>query len=213
MYSCVLFDLDGTLLDSDFMIALTMHELYKLYRPGFKPHLRDMLYFSGPPLIDTMREEFPGQDPEFMRRQFVERSPKYYEDTVCLYRGAKEFLLSLKDKGTKLALVTNKAKGATFLSLRLTGLENVFDAVVSGDDVSRPKPDPEPLRKALSLLGAKPEDSLYIGDSEYDELAAGRIGIDMALAEFAPRKLLAGYTPKYRFDDYGELLGELYGNP
>ncbi len=212
-YSYFLFDFDGTLLDSDFMIALTMHELYREYRPGYKPHLKDMLAFSGPPLLMTMKQEFPHMDPEFMRQEFVKRSKKYYEDTACLYPGAAEFLGYLREKGAKLGLVTSKMRQATVLSLDLVNLRNAFDAVVAGDDVIHNKPDPEPLVLCLEKMGHEGslDDVLYVGDSEFDERAALALGVDYARACFAPRKTLSDFAPKYSFSSYDELKDAIDG--
>ncbi len=213
-YQVLLFDFDGTLLDSDFMIALTMYELYREFRPDYRPHLRDMFLFSGPPLLETMEKEFPDRPKEKMRDLFVEKSRKYYLNTAVLYPGAYQFLTSLKEKGILLGLATSKFRGPTDLSLNLVHLEGIFDATVAGDEVKHNKPDPEPLLKALDLMGYKgPLDKvLYVGDSAYDEQAAKALGLDMALAKFAPRKLLEGYRPTIEFTSYDELKEKLYGN-
>ncbi len=208
-YKLVLFDLDGTLADTDFMIALTMHELYKEYRPGFKPSLQDMFAFSGPPLSKTMKEQFPDMDSEFMRTEFMKRSIKYYEETAKAYPYSRTLLCKIRKKGIKTGLITSKFRKAVDLTLNLIGLDNLFDVTRSGDEVEHNKPSPEGIDSAIEEIGIKDKTKvLYVGDSLYDYEAAKNAGVDFALARLSPRKL-PPLECKFSFASYEEFEDEL----
>ena len=86
MYDLILFDLDGTLLDSDRMIIETFRELYPLYRPGFYPSDEHILSFSGPQIHETLKKEFPAKDQDFKRQEFKRLSQKNYDRNCKLLR-------------------------------------------------------------------------------------------------------------------------------
>ena len=209
-YSVLLFDLDGTVADTDQMIVETMNILYDLYRGGRRTPVEEIYYFSGPPIYDTLNKEFPNQDMEFMHAEFRRVSVELYPKTVKPYPHCKETLLSLKKKGYKLGLVTNKIHSSTLLCLKLIGLEGIFDSLVCYDDVSNPKPHGESIFKAAKELG---EDNLnkvlYIGDNKLDLETANNADVDGALVTWGPRKLDPSLTPVMFISSYEDLERKL----
>lgn len=205
-YNALLFDLDGTVADTDQMIVETMNILYDLYRDGRKTPVEEIYYFSGPPIYDTLNKEFPGMDMEFMHAEFRRVSISLYPKTVKSYPGCKEALLSLKEKGYKLGVVTNKIHSSTLFCLELIGLKDVFDSLVCFDDVKNPKPDKEPILKAMKELGVSDlQKVLYIGDNKLDLLTANSAGVDCALVNWGPRVLDKSLKPKMIISSYEEL--------
>ena len=209
-YSVLLFDLDGTVADTDQMIVETMNILYDLYRGGRRTPVEEIYYFSGPPIYDTLNKEFPNQDMEFMHAEFRRVSVELYPKTVKPFPHCKETLLSLKKKGYKLGLVTNKIHSSTLLCLKLIGLEGIFDSLVCYDDVSNPKPHGESILKAAKELG---EDNLnkvlYIGDNKLDLETANNADVDGALVTWGPRKLDPSLTPVMFISSYEDLERKL----
>ena len=209
-YSVLLFDLDGTVADTDQMIVETMNILYDLYRGGRRTPVEEIYYFSGPPIYDTLNKEFPNQDMEFMHAEFRRVSVELYPKTVKPFPHCKETLLSLKKKGYKLGLVTNKIHSSTLLCLKLIGLEGIFDSLVCYDDVSNPKPHGESIFKAAKELG---EDNLnkvlYIGDNKLDLETANNADVDGALVTWGPRKLDPSLTPVMFISSYEDLERKL----
>ena len=209
-YKVLLFDLDGTVADTDQMIVETMNILYDLYRDGRRTPVEEIYYFSGPPIYDTLNKEFPDMDMEFMHAEFRRVSVELYPKTVKPYPNCKEVLLSLKKKGYKLGLVTNKIHCSTLLCLKLIDLEGIFDSLVCYDDVENPKPHGESILKAMKELGESDlKNVLYIGDNKLDLLTANNAGVDGALVTWGPRKLDSSLKPKMFISSYEDLERKL----
>lgn len=209
-YEALLFDLDGTIADTDQMIVETMNILYDLYRGGRRTPVDEIYYFSGPPIYDTLNKEFPDQDMEFMHSEFRRVSVSLYPKTVKTYPHCKETLLSLKKKGYKLGIITNKIHSSTLLCLELIGLEGIFDSLVCYDDVEHPKPEAEPVKKAMEELGVFDLSKvLYVGDNKIDLVCANNAGIDGALVTWGPRKVDPTLKPKLFISSFEDLERKL----
>lgn len=190
MYKVILFDFDGTLLDSDQMLVVTFQELYDLYRKDYHPSLDHMLTFSGPPIKDTLKKEFPDMDQEFILKEYLSRSVKNYDKYVKPFPYVKEMLKSLKENNIPFGLITSKAKDATNYALKITGLEGLFDFKICADEVSKAKPDPEGILLALKHFNVlNKSDAIYIGDTMYDYLTAKNAGVKFGYVTFSPRKM------------------------
>ena len=206
-FKAILFDLDGTILNTDEMIVKVFEELYRVYRNGVMTPKEQIYYFSGPPLLDTVKKEFPNQDPNFMISEFEELSPLYYDKYVSLYPGSFEVLDALKKMHIKLGVVTNKLRGTAVKSLKQFGLYNFFDVIVALDDVNYPKPNEEGVLKAMSLLRiSDPNDVLYVGDNAIDYLTSLNAGVKSALVVWGPRILDNKLNPDIKVKTFKELL-------
>ena len=178
MYKLYLFDLDGTLIDSDKMVITTFLELFKLYRPDYHPSFSHMLSYSGPVITDTLRNEFPGCDVEFMRSEYNRISRVNYEKYVRLFPKAEDLLMELNRRKIPFAVITSKDKGPTLYSFELCGISGYIPFYVSGGDVSKPKPDKEGVDLAMKHFGiVDKKDVCYVGDSLNDCLSAVSAGI------------------------------------
>ena len=209
-YNVILFDLDGTVADTDEMIVQTMNVLYDKYRDGKRTPREEVYYFSGPPIYETLDKEFPGCDLEFMHAEFRRVSIELYPSTVTSYPDCRETLLKLKEMGYKLGVVTNKIHSSTLFCLKLIGLECVFDSLVCYDDVDKPKPDKEPIIKSMYQLNEKDEKKvLYVGDNKLDLLTANDANVDCALVTWGPRKVEKELKPTMFISSYKDLLRRL----
>ena len=134
-YKLYLFDLDGTLIDSDQMIIETFRELYAEFKPGFYPPDDYIKQFSGPQITETLRKEFPDLDQKKMMEEYRARSRKYYDKYVHLYPGALEVIEKLHKNKIPFAVITNKHRYATKYTYELLDLEkfNIYSACA--DDV------------------------------------------------------------------------------
>ena len=118
--------------------------------------------------------------------------------------------MSLKKKGYKLGLVTNKIHSSTLLCLQLINLEGIFDSLVCYDDVRNPKPHGEPILKAMKELGETDISKvLYVGDNKLDLQTANNAGVDGALVTWGPRKLDPSLKPKLFISSYEDLERKL----
>ena len=209
-YQALLFDLDGTVADTDEMIVQTMNILYDLYRNGKRTPREEIYYFSGPPIYETLNKEFPGCDMEFMHSEFRRVSVELYPKTVTTYPGAKETLLKLKEQGYKLGIVTNKIHSSTLLCLKLIGLEGIFDSLVCYDDVVNPKPNKEAIVKSMEQLGVSDLSKvLYIGDNKSDLDTANNANVDCVLVSWGPRVLDKNLKPTFTISSFEELERKL----
>ena len=101
-FDIILFDMDGTIADTDRMIVETFYQLYDLYRDGRRTPLKEMYYFSGPPLRETLIKEFPHMDVNFMYQEYQRISKGLYDELVKPMDGCLEVLIKLKQLGIKL---------------------------------------------------------------------------------------------------------------
>lgn len=202
--------MDGTVLNSDPMILEAMNTLYDKYRNGVRTPKEEVVYFSGPPIRETLKKEFPDLDNDFMFDEFHKVSESLYKTHTFPYPYSKEVLLRLKRDGFRLGIVTNKLHHLTEYALKCIGLEGIFEYIVGFDDVRHGKPDPEGMLKAINYFNGKREDTIYIGDNKSDFDSATNAHIDCALVNWGPRVLPKDLTPKFRFNSYLELEDILY---
>lgn len=175
----LVFDLDGTLIDSAPDIALALNKV--LEDEGFAPlTLAQVIGFIGngiPALIGKARAHYAIS--EARQQPMLAAMLRYYDHgQTRLYPGVHEALSALKAEGYRLGLCTNKNIGPTHDVLKACGLAEFFEVVIGGDSLSVKKPDPAPLLSAFDALGGHP--LLYIGDSEVDEETARRAGFPFA---------------------------------
>lgn len=209
-YKLLLFDLDGTLCDTDEMIVQTMNAIYKDYKPTKIRTREELYYFSGPPIRETLKREFPDYDPDLMYEVFKKVSRDFYAPCVKAYQDEVEVLKAFKDNGYLLGVVTNKGRPLTIYSLELCGIDKLFDVVVSADDVSNPKPDPTGVYDAMKKLNIdSKEDVLYVGDNDIDYITASNAGVDAMLVTWGPREIKCLDKAKYLAKSYNDMRGIL----
>ena len=205
-YKAILFDLDGTLCDTDEMIVQTFFSLYKKYKPVKVRERAELYYFSGPPIKKTVQNEFPDYPCEEVMAAFREISKSYYLPYVKPYKDEIEMLHKLKEAGYLLGVVTNKGAPLTKYSLEICHLEGIFDVVISADDVASPKPEPLGIFKAMEKLGMiDRKDVLYVGDNDIDDETAKNAGVDSLLVTWGPREIKRKKLATYLAASYLEM--------
>ncbi len=168
----VLFDLDGTLLDTTEAIISSLRYTMKRFT-GREMTLDEMRPVMGLPLTDIFQSLTPGHVQEACDT-YVTHNVAAHKDLVKPYPGVVETVKILKDNGIKRAIVTSKRRGTTVLGLELAGLTEAFDATVCWGETSKAKPDAEPVLLALKLLGLLDSQAevIFVGDSQWDVRAA-----------------------------------------
>ncbi|MEH6992648.1 pyrophosphatase PpaX [Neobacillus drentensis] len=205
----ILFDLDGTLIDTNELIISTyLHTLEKYY-PG-KYTREDVLPFLGP----TLHEVFGEMDPDRVEEMVLEYRTyniANHDALVKEFVGVMETIETLKKKGYKLAIVTTKREDVAFKGLRLMKLDSYFDVMIAYDHVKKVKPDPEPIFLALEKLDSKPEEALMVGDNFHDVLAGKNAGTKTAGVAWSikGREYLAKYEPDFMLENMTDLLSIL----
>ncbi|MCM3585147.1 pyrophosphatase PpaX [Mesobacillus maritimus] len=202
----LLFDLDGTLIDTNELIVSSyLHTLEQYYPGQYKRN--DVLPFMGPPL----KEVFEGMDvtkAEDMIRTYRKYNIANHDRLVTEFEGVNDTIRTLSENGYKLAVVTTKLADVAKMGLALTGLDKYIKVLVALDDVTKAKPDPEPIYKALDILDSKPETAIMVGDNHHDVLAGKNAGTTTAGVAWTlkGKDHLATYNPDYMLDRMPDLL-------
>ena len=175
-YRVVLFDLDGTLIDSGPIILASMKHasLTVLGREADEEVVRAAI--GGPGLIAQMRDLDPDRVDELVEVYRAHNEPLH--ESLESFVGMLELLPRLRDEGRTLGIVTAKRQLTIGLALdRFPVLRETTDVVIGAEDTERHKPDPDPLLEALRRLEADPGEAVYVGDSPFDVRAAKAAGI------------------------------------
>jgi pyrophosphatase PpaX len=139
---------------------------------------------------------------------YREYNLKHHDRMVSVYPGVLEAIREIKAAGIQTGLVTSKNRQGALKGLTLVGLEALMDVLVCADEVTNPKPHPEPVEKALALLGADPAGTVYVGDSIHDMLSGRAAGVKTAAALWGPfgRSHLEGASPDFWLERPADLV-------
>ncbi len=195
----LLFDLDGTLLDSVTLILASFRHTHRVHFGTDRP---DEFWLAG--IGRTLRDRFAAitddeEQIEALIATYREHNLAHHDAQVRPYPRVRETLTSLAERGVPMALVTSKMRVGAEAGLRVLGLESILQIRVCGDDVARGKPDPLPVRMALEALGVDPAEAIFVGDSPHDIEAGQRAGVRTAAASWGPfdPAMLRALQPTY----------------
>ena len=168
----VLFDLDGTLLDTVARIREAWVQMLAAH--GRAADATDWSGVFGSPLDRSVAVLADDPDEAAALAETYRACYRALDtEPVRAYPGVRAALCRLRSRGYRLGVVTNKRRPGTHRGLADSALTALIDVVVTAEDVQRHKPDPEPVRRALAALGAAPAAAWFVGDAPAD-LAAGR---------------------------------------
>ena len=210
----VLFDLDGTLIDSVRLILDSYH--HTLATHGLPPRTdEEWLSGVGTPLTVQLAEW--RDDPEKLAAliaTYREYNLKHHDRMVTVYPGVVDAVRTIREAGVSTGLVTSKNRLGALRGLTLARLEAMMDILVCADEVTNPKPHPEPVEKAVALLRADPAATLYVGDSIHDMQSGRAAGVRTAAALWGPfgRSHLEGARPDYWLDGPADLVEVVVGS-
>lgn len=208
MTGAIVFDLDGTLVDSAPDIAAAANRM--LAEMGLSalpvPVLTTFIGHGIPNLVLRVIERL-GVDPSRhaeMNRRILALYSERPADLTRPYPGVTEALQTLRDDGFRMGVCTNKYRDLSVLILEALDLSRFFDVVIGGDSLPQKKPDPAPLHAAFAGLDGAPV--LYVGDSEVDAETATRAGLHFALFTEGYRKApVTSLCHSVAFGDFHEL--------
>ena len=210
-YKLYLFDLDGTLLDSDPMLVETFHYLYKKFKPAnFVIDEKKIITFSGPQIRDTLANEFPEIDQEIIFQEWRKESRKNYPNFTKLFPGAYALLSTLVENNIPTAIITNKHRLAYDDAMPAFGIDKLKIYSVCAEEAGKLKPAPDGIFKCMEHFGIKDKnDVLYIGDSVFDYETSKNAGVDFGLVSWTPRKLPKNAEISVKIDTFEEFARTL----
>ncbi|MDR0268909.1 pyrophosphatase PpaX [Paenibacillus sp.] len=206
MIDTILFDLDGTIIDTNeliitsFMHVLEKHQLAPLKREEIIPKMGTTL--------EHQLQHFSGMgDITALMASYRSYSNEHHDAMVRLFPHVEEVVKQLHAKGIRLGVVTTKNKPGTIRVMEMFDLKKYMGAVITVNDVDHPKPHAEPVLKAVDMLGSEPSRTLMVGDSPADIQSAKAAGVKSAGVAWSLKgeDALLEYKPEYILKDMRDL--------
>ena len=194
-YPTVLFDLDGTLIDSGAMILSSFRHATRTVLAREIADEELVAACGGATIHEQMRTFDRERVEELVRAYRAHNEPLHGE--LEAFRGVEDVLERLTADGRKLGVVTSKRRKTVDLAFGVLPIERYFDAVVTADDVRRHKPHPEPVLVALDRLASRREEAAFVGDSPFD------VGAGKAAGVFSVGVSWGGIHPEKRLHEAG----------
>ena len=180
MINTILWDFDGTLLNTNDVILECWQHTYEHYY-GHRMPVEHITKCFGEPLLVTMAREFPDVPPKDsaeVYRDFQKDKAYVWAKTIP---GVFELVEYLKGKGYKQCIVTSRTMESTLRYLSLFDKGHLFDGLVTCDDTDKHKPEPEPILLGLEKMKSKKEEALMVGDGVFDIKCANNAGVKSVL--------------------------------
>lgn len=211
----ILFDLDGTIMDSEGMVIHCFMYLFEKYGdPKDFTHEKQLEVF-GPPLHEEMKKLFPDRDPDVMVQEYRQYQNSLPEQHIVeLLPNTEIVLRELKKQGYTIGIVSSRLTESCEMWLKEFKIYDLFDLVLGRDQFISPKPAPDGLLKACELLNCGHDSCIYVGDNASDVEAAKRAGM-YAVAYISNKEKLAKIReagPNYVIMSLSELMPELESN-
>lgn len=209
----MLLDLDGTLIDSiELILASYRHTLAVHGRPPL-PDSEWMRGVGTPLRVQLAQCAKSPEDLQALVETYREYNLANHDRMISAYPGVVDLVRAARMMGLHTGVVTSKNREGTRRGLRLVGLEDAIEIMVCADDVTHPKPHPEPVLQAVARLGADPAGTLFVGDSVHDLHSGKRAGVLTGAALWGPfkREELEPALPDYWFNTPTHLRKLLIG--
>lgn len=213
-FKLIIFDFDGTLVDSAPGIHATANAMAKIYKEP-PVSMKKVTGEVGTGLDNFIAGIFPAQckkhSMDSMIKTYRRIYDKKYMTGLIIFPGVKETLAYLHKKGIKLAVVSNKLKRYVVEINKKVGIQKYFDVVLGSADVKRKKPDPYPVNLLVKKYGVEKDETMLVGDSKYDMEAGMRAGVHKFFLTYgyAVKKEVEKFKPDSvsgRFADIKELI-------
>ncbi|MEW8993543.1 pyrophosphatase PpaX [Clostridium sp.] len=206
MIKAILFDLDGTIIDTNELILTSFNYVLNNYL-GLNIRKEEIVESFGIPLKDVM-DHYAKERAEELVDEYIRYSLESHDKYIKSYDHVEEGLIKLKNKGFKLAIVTSKRRGTALRGLNCFDLEKYFDVIITPEDSKKHKPDGEPVLKACEVLKVKPEETIMVGDSHNDILCGKNAGSKTCLVNYTALNVekIKAYNPDFIIDKIEDLI-------
>ena len=215
-YDAVLFDLDGTLIDTaGHIVSSLRHAL--LGHMNWAPDETTLISGIGTPLDDQLilhvrnrtGEELAGSVLDTVRQSYLDHNLATHDEVVRAFDGTADALARLRARNIRVGIVTSKPVSTAKRGLEVSGLAEFFGPIVGCDSVVNHKPHPEPVYLGMKLVESTADRTLFVGDSPWDIVSGNRAGVDTAVAQWGPFDDDAFEDPPTHWFDRVELIGSI----
>lgn len=206
MIKAILFDLDGTLVDTNNLIIQSFKHTFKKELNLDVDEAEIVMYF-GEPLKYTLAK-YGEENLDKLMNTYRSYNETMHDELACAVESADNALKALKASGIKVGVVTSKRRNMAERSLKLFNILDQMDIIVTPEDTEKHKPEGEPVLKACEILGIKPSEAIMVGDSYFDILCGKNAGAKTCLVKYTalPMEELLKYEPDYIIDDLNDLI-------
>lgn len=214
MLNTVIFDMDGTLIDTNELVADSWRYAVKELtgRDITEDEIKGTL---GEILRDSMLRLMPDIDPEVALNTYRDYQRDIFLDRIKLYEGTSEALREIHADGYKSALLTSRLRASTEKALKHFGIADCFNAVLTASDTKIFKPDPAPVYEILGMTGSKAEEAMLVGDTVHDIEAGLAAGVFTVLVGWSyalpPEKRKNAPKPDAVIEKMQDILSLLKG--
>ncbi|WP_019914387.1 pyrophosphatase PpaX [Paenibacillus sp. HW567] len=206
MIECVLFDLDGTIVNTNELIIHSF--MHALQENNLPPLTREQII----PLMGTTLQQqmsaFSGlEDTSVLEQSYRSYNYAHHDELIASFPHVNETMEELLRRGIRLGIVTTKIRPTTVKALEMFDLLKYMETIVTVNDVVQPKPHPEPVLTAIRNLGVDPNKTLMVGDSIVDIQSAKAAGVRVAAVAWSLKgeETLRKYEPDYIIHDMMDL--------
>ena len=184
MIDTILFDFDGTIMDTNDLIIDSWHYTFKKFGKEVPP-LSEITSNFGEPIMDIIKKLFPDKDPDHVVKVYREYHNDNFRSGTGLFPGVMDMLHEFSVRKYLMAIVTNRIRHSTEMGLNNCGIMSLFGSVVCDGEAARSKPFPEPVFLALDQLSSSADRAILIGDSQNDIICGRNAGILTVRVEWA----------------------------
>ncbi|NLW10925.1 MAG: HAD-IA family hydrolase [Clostridiaceae bacterium] len=205
-YDAVLFDMDGTILDTVPLIVESFQHTFMKHLGHYEDEQKIIAGIGLP--LETVFADYSQTDRDAMMKTYVEHNVELLPTHIGLFIGMPALFEKLKQAGIKLGIVTSKRLSSAMGSIEPFGLEHYFDLIQAKEATTKHKPDPEPLLHAMSELDVSdPKRVVYVGDSLFDMLCARNAGCYAAMVDWTrmDKNQIKVWKPDFWIDDLDEF--------
>lgn len=181
----IIFDFDGTLADTLPICFYAFQVVFKEF-DNMEVTSDEIKTMFGPSETGIIKENLKDSNHGKAIELYYEKYSEKHRELVLDNEKINDLLLQLKSDGYKLGIVTGKARRSLLISLECLHMNDLFDVIITGDDVAMPKPHPEGVNKALEQLNIKNTEAVFLGDSDADILAGKQANVHTIGVQWLP---------------------------
>jgi pyrophosphatase PpaX len=208
----IIFDFDGTLADTLPVCFYAFQSVFKEF-DDIEVTSDEIKSMFGPSETGIIKENLKNSNWEKAIELYYQKYREKHAELVMVNEELNDLLQLLKKQGYKLGIVTGKAKESLIISLDHLNMSEIFDVIITGDDVSIPKPHPEGLNQALALLNVTNDEALFLGDSDADIKAGKQANVRTIGVQWLPNYQTQEFSiqPDQTISHVSEFIESLKG--